>query len=46
MTMQFQIYTIFQQTLIKNNDKIFYITDTIKVDDGIKESDGSIQLSL
>jgi hypothetical protein len=39
-------YTIsnikFVKTLIKNNGKIFYITDTIEIDDGIKEIDGSI----
>jgi len=39
-------YTIsnikFLETLLKNNGKVFYITDTIDIDDFIKESDGSI----
>lgn len=39
-------YTIsninFFKTLLKNNGKAFYITDTIDIDDSIKEPDGSI----
>lgn len=39
-------YTIsnikFFKTLLKNKDKTFYITDTIDIDDSIKEVDGSI----
>jgi len=39
-------YTIsnikFANTLLKNKGKVFYITDTINIDDSIKEIDGSI----